>query len=122
MARHQDPLPIDPLPIDDQLKLVVFIPDSHHAAVKRALFDAGAGTQGHYDSCAFEQKGQGQFRPQKGSTPFVGDQEQLTQVVEWRVEMLVPRDCLSEVIIALRAAHPYEEPAFDVFTRVRLAP
>jgi len=103
---------------DDQLKLVVFVPDAYRDPVKQAVFAAGAGGQGLYDCCAFEQPGYGQFRPLAGSAPFLGSADTLERVEEWRIEMLVPRARLSEVITALRHAHPYEEPAFDIFERV----
>lgn len=103
---------------DDQLKLVVFVPDTHCEALKAALFAAGAGGQGNYDCCAFQQKGMGQFRPRSGSAPFLGETDRLERVEEWRVEMLVPRERLTDVILALKRVHPYEEPAFDILPRI----
>ena len=88
-------------------------------AVKDALFAAGAGKYRAYDRCCWQVLGMGQFRPLKGSQPFVGRHGTTEQVPEWRVEMLCPADRLAEVAAALRRAHPYEEPAFD-FVRIVL--
>jgi hypothetical protein len=95
-------------------KLGVYIPASHLEEVKSALFTAGAGRIGAYDSCCWQVRGQGQFRPCEGSRPFIGQQGQVETVEEYRVEMVVDDSVLDAVMVALRASHPYEEPAFDV--------
>ncbi len=95
-------------------KLTVYIPATHLEAVKTALFEAGAGRQGTYDCCAWQARGQGQFRPLAGSSPFIGQTGAVETVDEYRVDMLCPEDRTADVIRALRAAHPYEEPAFDL--------
>ena len=95
-------------------KLTVYVPATHLEAIKTALFDAGAGLQGAYDRCAWQVLGQGQFRPLAGSSPFIGQADSVATVDEYRVEMLCPEDRASAVIRALRAAHPYEAPAFDL--------
>lgn len=95
-------------------KLCCFIPESHIENVKRALFDAGAGRIGNYEHCAWQVLGQGQFRPLAGSQPFVGTQDALEIVAEYRVEMVCEDAVIHAVVEALRQAHPYEEPAFDV--------
>lgn len=97
-----------------KFKLVVFVPDSGVEALKTALFEAGGGKLGNYDQCSWQTKGLGQFRPLQGSTPAIGRENQLETLEEWRLEMMVEEGSITEVIIALRAAHPYEEPAFDV--------
>ena len=96
-------------------KLVFFVPIEQLEAVKAALFAAGGGRIGHYDCCAWQVLGLGQFRPRAGSNPFLGSQEQLEQVQEYRVEMVVADALIEPVIRALHAAHPYEEPAYDVW-------
>lgn len=101
-------------------KLSVFIPESHLDSVKEALFDAGAGRQGDYDRCCWQTLGRGQFRPLQGSDPFLGQQGELEVVNEYKVEMLCDESCSREVIEALREAHPYEEPAFDLVSVVDL--
>ena len=95
-------------------KLIVFVPESHLEPVKTALFDAGAGRQGDYDCCAWQTLGTGQFRPLEGSNPYQGRRSEIERVSEYRVEMLCEEELLSRVIGALRAAHPYEEPAFEL--------
>lgn len=96
-------------------KLVIFIPATHLEPVKQALFDAGAGRLGDYDRCAWQTLGQGQFRPLKGSNPFIGEQGEMEQVSEYRVEMVCDDEHVDAVLVALRSAHPYEEPAFDLW-------
>ncbi len=96
-------------------KLVFFVPESHLEAVKTAVFAAGAGRIGNYESCCWQQLGQGQFKPLPGSEPFVGDQGQLCQLAEYRVEMVCADECLQAALAAMRAAHPYEVPAYDVW-------
>lgn len=95
-------------------KITFYVPESHLEAVKSAMFAVGAGRQGHYDSCAWQVKGQGQFRPQGGATPFLGRVGELEAVDEYRVEMLCSDASLLPAVAALRDTHPYEEPAFDV--------
>tara|TARA_R110000764_G_scaffold76674_1_gene154054 strand:+ start:587 stop:898 length:312 start_codon:yes stop_codon:yes gene_type:complete len=94
-------------------KLCFFVPQSHVEQVKQAVFAAGAGRIGDYDSCSWQVLGQGQFRPLVGSNPHLGVQGRVEQVEEYRVEMLCAEAHLQQVISALKAAHPYEEPAFD---------
>ncbi len=98
-------------------KLTVYVPETHLEALKRALFEAGAGRYRNYDCCCWQVLGTGQFRALDGSDPFLGEKGRLETVPEWRVEMLCPDDRVGAVTAALRRAHPYEEPAFDV-TRV----
>lgn len=95
-------------------KIIVFSPLDAKEKVKAAMFEAGAGKQGDYDRCAFETLGTGQFRALEGSNPTVGATDQLTFVDEARIEMLCDPDSLKKVIKALKAAHPYEEPAYDI--------
>lgn len=96
-------------------KIVAFIPASHLTEVKVALFHAGAGKIGHYDQCCWQTLGEGQFRPLDGSKPHLGYLNALEVVDEYRVEMVCSRACLTDAIAALKHAHPYEEPAFEVY-------
>ena len=96
-------------------KLCVYIPESHVEAVKQALFAAGAGRIGNYDSCCFQVKGTGQFRPLEGSQPFIGQTGAVEKVDEYRVEMVCADERVDDALAALRAVHPYEEPAFDLW-------
>jgi hypothetical protein len=94
--------------------LVTYIPEADTDQVLAALFGAGAGSIGAYRECAFVSAGTGQFRPVEGADPAVGQVGQLERVAELRVELVLPRARRAEVVAALRAAHPYEEPAFHV--------
>ncbi|MGP9688614.1 NGG1p interacting factor NIF3 [Psychrobacter sp. AOP22-C1-C5] len=95
-------------------KLTVFIPDEALEIVKSALFAAGAGAIGDYEQCCWQVKGTRQFMPLAGSTPHIGTHNRLEEVDEWRVEMVVDKNAIEAVIIALKDAHPYETPAYDV--------
>lgn len=96
-------------------KLCFFVPEQHMDDVKQACFEAGGGRIGDYDCCAWQSLGQGQFRPLAGSDPFMGKQGQIEQVQEYKVEMVCEDLLIKEVVTAMKLAHPYEEPAFDVF-------
>lgn len=95
-------------------KITFYVPESHLEPVKAALFEAGAGRIGAYDACAWQVKGQGQFRPLPGSNPFVGKTGQVEQVDEYKVELVCDDASIQRAVAALRDAHPYEEPAYDV--------
>ena len=101
-------------------KLIVFIPETALEVVKSALFDAGAGSIGNYQQCCWQVKGMGQFMPLSGSNPNIGTQDKLETVEEWRVEMVVDKDRITEVIAVLKQAHPYETPAYDVIEMLDL--
>lgn len=88
------------------------MPESHLTAVKTAMFEAGAGRVGNYDCCAWQTRGEGQFRPLDGSTPFLGNQGQIETVIEYKLELVCEEPCLKAVIAALKRAHPYEEVAY----------
>lgn len=95
-------------------QLFVYIPESHLEGVKSALFKAGAGRYQHYDCCAWQVLGEGQFRALEGSNPFIGQHNQVSRVSEYRVEMICQADYLPAVLMALRESHPYEEPAYGL--------
>ncbi len=78
------------------------------------MFEAGAGRGGNYDCCAWQTRGEGQFRPLDGSTPFLGNQGQIETVIEYKLELVCEKPCLKAVIAALKQAHPYEEVAYTV--------
>ena len=96
-------------------KLAFFVPPSHVEQVKAAVFAAGGGRIGDYDSCAWQVLGQGQFRPLSGSQPFIGQSGVVEQVEEWRVELVVDDGFVGPVVAALKASHPYETPAYEVW-------
>ncbi|MBJ8432371.1 NGG1p interacting factor NIF3 [Acinetobacter pittii] len=95
------------------LKLIYYVPESHLESTKQAIFSAGAGGIGNYEHCAWQVKGIGQFKPVKGADPYVGELGELEQVDEWRVETIVIEENAKAVAKALKASHPYEEPAFE---------
>ena len=96
-------------------KLCFYVPEADAEPVKQAVFAAGAGRIGDYDCCAFQLRGEGQFRPLAGSQPHIGAQDRLEKVAEYRVEMICIGEKLPGALNALRQAHPYEEPAIDVW-------
>lgn len=99
-------------------KLCFFVPASHCESVKQAVFAAGAGRIGHYDCCSWEVLGTGQFRPLKGSRPYIGAQNQVERVEEYKVEMVCEDALIGAAVAALREAHPYETPAYEVYALV----
>ena len=96
-------------------KLVVFVPPGALDAVRDALFSAGAGLIGNYERCSWYTEGTGTFRPLEGAEPTVGEMGREERVAELRLETVFPEEAENAVIEALRDAHPYEEPAFDVY-------
>ncbi|MDX1838209.1 NGG1p interacting factor NIF3 [Legionella taurinensis] len=97
-----------------EFKLSFYVPESHLQEVKQALFNAGAGKLGNYDQTCWQTLGQGQFRPLQGANPTLGERLELTYVTEVKVEMLCEEGRLPDAIRALKQAHPYEEPAYDI--------
>jgi hypothetical protein len=100
--------------------LIVYVPPASTDVVLAALFAAGAGSIGDYQECAYVSPGRGQFRPVRGAEPTIGAVGELEHVDEDRVEVVLPRPRRAEVVAALRAAHPYEEPAFHVIATADL--
>ncbi len=103
------------VPAADQIdKLVSFVPRQEAETIRKAITDAGAGSIGDYAGCTFTTEGTGRFRPLAGSDPAIGQVGEPEQVAESRVEAVFPRHRRQRVIEAMRAVHPYQEPAFDV--------
>lgn len=100
---------------DSLLKLVTFVPDSHADNVRNALFKAGAGNIGDYDSCSYNISGEGSFRANENANPFVGKTGEIHFEKEIRIETILPKFKQDEVLRALLAVHPYEEPAYDFY-------
>ena len=96
-------------------KIVVFVPAEALDAVRDALFAAGAGRIGDYERCSWYTEGTGTFLGGEGSDPAVGEKGQEERVPELRLETVYPEERETEVVAALRSAHPYEEPAFDLY-------
>ncbi len=110
----QEPAVLFPSARDRLDKVVTFVPQSHVDAVRDAITDAGAGAIGDYDSCTYSLQGEGRFRPLDGAKPMIGRVGEVEVVSEVRVEAVLPRSRRGAVVAALKAAHPYEEPAYDV--------
>jgi hypothetical protein len=106
-----EPLGAEPDPVD---KYIVFVPVADTEALIDAMAAAGAGQIGAYDRAAFSAPGTGTFRPLAGANPTIGSIGRIESVAESMLQMIAPRRRRADVIAALRAAHPYEEPAFDV--------
>lgn len=96
-------------------KICVFVPENDAEQVKQAMFAAGAGRIGTYDSCCWQVPGQGQFRPLEGSSPHIGEQNRIETVAEYRIEMVCAESHIRDVVAALKSNHPYEEPAYDIW-------
>lgn len=112
------------------LKIVVYVPVTQADKIRQVLAEAGAGhipltsgqagQVGKYDSCSFSVKGVGRFRPLEGAKPAIGEVGQIEEVEEERIETVVAAEKLEEVLTAVKAAHPYEEPAIDVYPLLNL--
>ena len=107
--------PLDPRPGDAHDKVVTFVPPDAVERVLDAMAAAGAGTIGEYARCAFLGEGTGTFLPGEHAHPAVGQPGRVERSPELRVEMVAPRSRRRDVVGALLAAHPFEEPAYDVF-------
>jgi len=99
-------------------KLIVFVPPDALDAVRDAVFAAGAGRIGAYERCSWYAEGTGTFLGGEGTAPAVGERGHEERVPELRLETVFPAERQGQVVAALRGAHPYEEPAFDVYELV----
>lgn len=111
----RDTAPLFPAKHAGLVKLVTFVPESHLASLREAVSAAGAGEIGAYTHCSFASPGVGTFLPGAGATPFSGQRGRVNEEPEHRFETLVAKAILGRVLEALRAAHPYDEVAYDVF-------
>ena len=93
-------------------KIEYYVPESHLEITKKAIFETGAGQIGNYDSCCWQTLGNGQFRPLKGSTPYIGQSNKLEIISEYKVELVCKDKFLQTAIQSLRKSHPYETPAY----------
>jgi len=104
-----------PIGTSGMAKIVTFAPAVSVDAVAAAMAAAGAGRIGNYSGCSFRSEGMGTFFPEEGADPAVGRVQELNREPEIRLEMIVPENRRDHVVGALVAAHPYEEPAYDVY-------
>ncbi|MCR5088566.1 MAG: divalent cation tolerance protein CutA [Oscillospiraceae bacterium] len=95
-------------------KLEIFIPESHFPALQKALQDTDAGHIGNYDSCLSYSRVTGTWRPLEGTKPYIGRTGEVSEEAELKVEVTVRTEQLKDVITAVRAVHPYEEPVINV--------
>ncbi|MCF8331721.1 MAG: Nif3-like dinuclear metal center hexameric protein [Bacteroidales bacterium] len=102
--------------VDILKKLVVFVPEDYADSLREAVFKAGAGQIGDYDSCSYNLKGQGTFRAGEGTNPFVGKKNKIHFEPEQRVETVFPVHLQWKVLNAMQKAHPYEEVAYDIYS------
>jgi dinuclear metal center YbgI/SA1388 family protein len=108
---------LEPAPARHELdKWVILVPPDNADALRAAIFAAGAGQIGNYSHCGWSVTGTGQFLPEDGAQPAIGGIGALERVIEDRVEVIAPAQMRAQVLAALRSAHPYEEPAFDIIT------
>ena len=96
-------------------KLVTFVPSAHADKVRQALFDAGAGKIGNYDSCSYNIEGLGTFRAGENANPFVGSKHEIHNETEVRIEVVLPSYLENKVLRTLLKSHPYEEVAYDIY-------
>ena len=101
--------------VEKVFKFAVYVPVKYANKVSRALFDAGAGKIGNYTKTSFNITGQGTFRPMEGTNPFIGKIGKKETVSEIKIETVIPERNLESVIQAMKNAHPYEEPAYDIY-------
>lgn len=97
------------------VKLVIFAPLSHADIVREALGNAGAGKIGNYDFCSFSTRGIGRYKGNENSNPAIGEAMKYESVEEEKIEVVLPRTLLKNVVDAVKKVHPYEEVAFDIY-------
>lgn len=100
---------------ENLMKLAVFVNVEDADNVRQALAKAGAGQLGDYDSCSFSSDGTGRFKPSHDANPYIGEANKLEHVQETKIEVVFPASKKGRIVKAMLNAHPYEEPAYDVF-------
>lgn len=96
-------------------KIVTYCPSAHAENVRKAMFEAGAGTIGNYDQCSFNIEGTGTFRGNENTNPYVGNKGEMHSEPELRIEVIAPDFKVKDVLSSMKKAHPYEEVAFDIY-------
>jgi dinuclear metal center YbgI/SA1388 family protein len=113
---HPSPLPLSQQgERGEQIKVVVFVPEKDLNRVAEAMFAAGAGNIGEYRECSFRLAGVGTFFGSDATNPSIGQKGRREEVNEWRLEAVCPANHIEAVVAAIRRAHSYEEPAFDLY-------
>lgn len=101
--------------MSSQVKIVVFVPETHTDVIRNVIGDVEAGVIGNYSHCSFSSKGTGRFKPLEGAHPALGKIGKLEGVEEERIEFVCLKDKAKEVISAIKRVHPYEEVALDIY-------
>ncbi len=104
------------------VKLITFVPKLHVQRVREAIFAVGGGNIGNYDACSFNAEGYGSFRPNDEAKPFVGELHKIHYEDETKIEIILPTYLQAKALAALLAAHPYEEPAYDIIPLLNAHP
>jgi hypothetical protein len=104
----------------NNVKIVVFVPETHTEIVREAMGEAGAGKIGNYTFCSFSSKGIGRYRPEDGAHPAIGEVGKFESVEEERIEVVCDKKILENVIAAIKKVHPYEEVAMDIYPLVEI--
>lgn len=99
----------------ENVKIIVFVPETHTDVVREAMGKAGAGKIGNYSFCSFSSKGVGRFKPEQDADPHIGEIGKFEEVVEERIETICSREKLEGVIAAIKKVHPYDEIALDIY-------
>ena len=94
--------------------LVIYVPEESLEKVKTAIFSAGGGKIDNYSHCSWQVKGAGQFKPETGSSPFLGEVNKLEKIDEYRLELVCPDMDIKKIVQAMLEAHPYETPAWHL--------
>jgi len=97
------------------VKIVVFVPESHSDIVREVMGKVGAGKIGNYTHCSFSSGGIGRFKPEEGAHPAIGEIGKPESVQEERIEFVCNRNLVKDVIVAIKKVHPYEEVALDIY-------
>ena len=100
----------------ETVKIVVFVPELHADAVRKAIGEIGAGKIGNYGFCSFSVKGVGRYKPLKGAKPTIGEIDKSESVNEERIEFICPKNLINKVVKAIKKAHSYEEVALDIYS------
>lgn len=100
---------------EEKIKLVIYVPEDYEKKILDTIFQTKAGNIGEYSACTFRNKGEGTFRPGAMATPFIGRTGEITSADEVRIETVVKKDDLSDVIEYVKSHHPYETMAYDVY-------
>lgn len=99
----------------NSFKVVVSVPDAHAETVRRAIGEAGGGSEGHYVFQSFSTQGIGRYQPIEGAKPAIGEVGKLELVEAERIEVTVSREKLEKVVSAIKHIHPYEETVLDIY-------